>query len=83
MKPSIILDELSLITAELAGNYPEIFRTLEEENFLLANSANLSVTENDLNSYLDSLKRIRDNYKRNHQDRLMIFPDKISSKKDF
>lgn len=74
MKSSAILDEISKITSDLAINYPEIFRTLEEENFFLSSHVFKMIGEKELNTYLDSLKKILDRYKKNHQDRLIVFP---------
>lgn len=76
MENSKILNELILIISELSHDYPEIYRNLEEEFFGLKNDSNLSVTEYDLRSYLDSLKTILKNYKKNHMDKLSIYPDK-------
>lgn len=73
MKTSMILNEISLITSELARDYPEIYRTLEEENFL-GGASGTDITDKDLNSYLKSLKEIRDHYKENHQDTLAVYP---------
>lgn len=74
MKPSDILDKISTITSELALDYPEIFRTLVEENFFLGSHDFQTISEKDLNMYLDSLKNILDSYKKNHQDKLSIYP---------
>ncbi len=74
MKSSAILDEISGITTELASNYPEIFRILEEENFPISHGNSQSVSEKDLSYYLESLKKILGQYRKNHQDKLIIYP---------
>ena len=57
METSRILDEISRLTSELAGNYPEIFRSLEEEPFVMGNDFQ-SVTENDMDAYMDSKMKL-------------------------
>lgn len=76
METSKILNELNLIISELSRDYPEIFRNLEEELFGLKDGSKLQVTEYDLRAYLDSLKTILENYKKNHMDKLSIYPVK-------
>lgn len=73
MKSSAILDKISAITSELALHYPEIFRTLEEENFFLTLNINHAISDKDLSIYLESLRKILDSYKKNHQDTLAFY----------
>ncbi|AVR45103.1 hypothetical protein C7S20_07370 [Christiangramia fulva] len=79
MKSSVILDKLSGVISELSLNYPEIFRNLEEDNFLPGFVVTNPVSEKDLNSYLESLKNILENYQKNHQDKLVNYTGKIPS----
>lgn len=74
MNSSAALDKISKIITELAVSYPEILRTLGEENFFFGRSNDNSINEKELNSYFTALKNVLDCYKKNHQDKIILYP---------
>lgn len=65
-KSQQILTEISSVTREIEENYPELQKYLSETRSTLPNGSNESATldTSDLENYLNQLKEMRDNYKK-------------------
>lgn len=53
-----ILQEITQLTAYIATNYPELYRTLDENPMTLPNNEHPHINKHALQDYLESLKQL-------------------------
>lgn len=53
-----VLGEISQLTADIETNYPELYRSLDENPLTIPAKSHPHVTKEDLKEYLESLKQL-------------------------
>lgn len=53
-----LLQEITIITAKIETNYPELYRNLDENPITLPESSDPNINKQSLEDYLESLKQL-------------------------
>lgn len=64
-----ILREITQLTTNIATNYPEIYRSLDENPITLPESNYPHINKQALQDYLESLKQLLKHYLENHKSK--------------
>jgi hypothetical protein len=72
-----LMQEIIRLTSEIETKYPEVYKYLEETPLLLWDAKEKNISTSDLESYLNTLKELLEDYLKTHQksfanDRLQV-----------